>query len=79
MFPVLNVRLNFTQEHEQHKVVHAFLDKFLAAIRKGQQHPAAVDIEALRQLIEEGKGPLVRALYLILVCRHTLISLPRCS
>ena len=62
MFPVLNVRMNFAQEQEEHKVVHAFLHEFLAVVWKGQQDPAAVDIDALRQLVEEGKGPLVRAL-----------------
>ncbi|VDC00751.1 unnamed protein product [Peniophora sp. CBMAI 1063] len=59
VFPVLNVRMSFSQEHEEHKVVHAFLGKFLAVVRKGQQDPAAADIDELRRLVEEGTEPLV--------------------
>ena len=54
--------MDFTQEHEEHKVVHAFLHEFLDVVRKGQQDPAVVDVGALRRLVEDNRGPLVRTL-----------------
>ncbi|KZV70217.1 hypothetical protein PENSPDRAFT_632032 [Peniophora sp. CONT] len=59
VFPVLNVKMNFAQEAEQHKGVHAFVDNFLAVVRKGQQDPASVDLDELRRLVDEGRGPLI--------------------
>ena len=61
VFPVLNVRMNFTPEHEQHKTIHAFLGNFLAIVRKGRQDPASADIDELRRLVKEGRAPLVRS------------------
>jgi hypothetical protein len=59
-FPVLNTKMDFSGELAQHEVIHAFLDKFSEALRRGKEDPASFDAAVVKTAMEDIKEPLVR-------------------
>lgn len=52
VFPVLNQKMDFSHEQEQHVQVHQFLDEFLATVRAAQADHSKFDPKALKALME---------------------------
>ncbi|KAI9063697.1 hypothetical protein FKP32DRAFT_1571772, partial [Trametes sanguinea] len=58
LFPVLNTKMDFSHEKEQHAAVHGFLDDFLAAIHEAQADPSKFDAAKLKSRVESSKDAL---------------------
>ncbi|KAI0324080.1 hypothetical protein GY45DRAFT_466949 [Cubamyces sp. BRFM 1775] len=58
VFPVLNEKMDFSHEQEQHKEVHAFLDEFLATIHAAQKDKTKFDAVKLKGLVLSAKDSL---------------------
>lgn len=59
VFPFLNKKMDFSNEQEQHKGVHAFLTKFLETIHEAQIDILKFDSASLKHLMEASKEVLV--------------------
>lgn len=61
VFPILNKKMDFSHEKEQHTELHAFLDKFLATIKDAQAEPSKFNAVRLKELMVGSKDVMVRA------------------
>ena len=59
VFPFLNTKLDFSQEIEAHKIIHAGLDELLAAIRAAKNDISLFNAEKLKDMMVHLKEPLV--------------------
>ncbi|EKM53128.1 uncharacterized protein PHACADRAFT_259303 [Phanerochaete carnosa HHB-10118-sp] len=55
VFLILNKKMDFSHEQEQHKEVHSFLDNFLAKIRSAQKDNSNFNAAELKQLMQSSK------------------------
>lgn len=62
MFPFLNRKLNFSQEVEEHKVIHAKLDEILGHLTAAKADPSKFDAPKLKSMMDDFRDPLVRQL-----------------
>ncbi|KAH8119475.1 hypothetical protein DFH11DRAFT_1565247 [Phellopilus nigrolimitatus] len=58
VFPMLNKKMDFTGEAEQHKVIHDGLDKIIAMVGEVQADPSKFDIKRAKELFGNLKDPL---------------------
>lgn len=59
IFPFLNEKLNFSDEAEAHKAIHAHLDTVGEYIHKAQADFTLFDPKELKRLIKELQTPFV--------------------
>lgn len=59
MFPVLNKKMDFASEIEQHKLIHEFLDKYHALIKEARKDPSRFDFSRIKALMQESRDVLV--------------------
>lgn len=59
VFPFLSTRLDFSQEIEAHKTIHARLDELLATIRSAKADTSLFNAEKLKEMMVTLKEPLV--------------------
>jgi len=62
VFPVLNTKLDFSHEIEQHKVIHHHLDEILDIIHKAKDDHSEFDPAKLKSLMTSFKEPLYQHL-----------------
>ncbi|KAL1944080.1 hypothetical protein VTO73DRAFT_3898 [Trametes versicolor] len=55
VFPILNKKMDFSHEKEQHTELHAFLEKFLATIKDAQAEPSKFNAVELKELMVGSK------------------------
>ncbi len=60
MFPLLNQKLDFSGEQEEHKVVHKFLTEYLGYVREAQTDTSKFDPHKLKDMMNAVHEPLVR-------------------
>ncbi|CDO74766.1 hypothetical protein BN946_scf185001.g14 [Trametes cinnabarina] len=58
VFPILNKKMDFSHEQDQHKAVHHFLDEFLAAIKAAQKDKSKFDAAKLKELMLNAKDDI---------------------
>jgi len=58
LFPFLNQKLDFSNEVEQHKLIHGALDAVIDSIRAAEADPATFDAAKLKSLMETLREPL---------------------
>ena len=56
---MLNKKMDFSNEHEQHKGIHDFLTNFLQIIHEAQTDAKKFDPSALTKLMEASKHVMV--------------------
>jgi len=59
VFPFFNTKLNFSQEIEAHKTIHAGLDELLATIRAAKNETSLFNAKKLKEMMEKLRVPLV--------------------
>ncbi|KAF8532743.1 hypothetical protein JB92DRAFT_2687030 [Gautieria morchelliformis] len=62
VFPFLNKKLDFSQEIEAHKIIHAGLDELLATIRAAKADTSLFDAQKLKEMMVKLKEPLFKHL-----------------
>lgn len=62
VFPFLNQKLDFSNEIEEHKVIHDALDTLYAIIKEGQKSPGKFDSKRLKEHMEGFRTPLIHHL-----------------
>lgn len=62
VFPILNKKMDFSHEKEQHTELHAFLEKFLATIKDAQAEPSKFNAVELKELMVGSKDVMVCAI-----------------
>ncbi|KAH8079792.1 hypothetical protein BXZ70DRAFT_960543 [Cristinia sonorae] len=58
VFPILNTKMDFAHEQEQHKAVHSFLDEFLAKVKRAQVDPNTFDAADWLSFMETHKDAM---------------------
>ncbi|KAH9896812.1 hypothetical protein C8Q73DRAFT_426929 [Cubamyces lactineus] len=58
LFPVLNTKMDFSHEKEQHAAVHTFLDDFLATVQAAQADTSKFDAAKLKSMLESSKDAI---------------------
>lgn len=61
LFPFLSEKLDMSGEIEQHKIIHACLEKLFAFIGAAQADPSQFDAVKMGAILTTLKDPLVRA------------------
>jgi len=65
VFPFLGKKLDFSQELEQHKVIHGKLDALLAFIHNAQADHSTFDAQLMKKMMLELKEPLVSEMLIV--------------
>jgi hypothetical protein len=60
VFPFLNQKLDFSQEVEQHKIIHGWLDAVIDFIRAAEADQSKFDATKLKRLMDALRDPLAR-------------------
>lgn len=60
VFPLLNAKMDFSTEKEQHKAVHSGVEGLLNAVNAAKTDPAAFNAAELKELMVAFREPLVR-------------------
>ncbi|KAK9366117.1 hypothetical protein V1509DRAFT_307047 [Lipomyces kononenkoae] len=63
LFPILNTKLDFSQEQEQHKEMHDSIEKFSAYIRAARADNTKFDAKLLLQVLSDSKEVLLTHLH----------------
>lgn len=80
VFPILNKRVDFSHEQEQHEEIHGFLDSFLAEIRNAQGDTSKFNAAELKRLMQSSKDAMVSlAVTVLLVFLHKYRIYLSCS
>ena len=59
MFHTLSTKMDISNEKEQHKAIHGFLDEFLHMIKEAQKNTSSFDAAKLKELMVSSKDALV--------------------
>ncbi|KAJ7141987.1 hypothetical protein C8R46DRAFT_968177 [Mycena filopes] len=62
VFPFLNRKLDFSEEQEQHKLIHSTLGSLKTKLRAAKTDPAKFDPAELKQIMVEFREPLLKHL-----------------
>jgi hypothetical protein len=59
VFPFLNRKMDFSEEQEQHKLIHSTLDALSAKLRAAKAEPTAFNAAELKETFVNFREPLV--------------------
>lgn len=60
VFPILNEKMDFSHERDQHKELHDFLEKFLVVIKDARENTSKFNGEEIKELMLSAKDIMVR-------------------
>lgn len=65
--------MDFSGEHEQHEVLHAFLEKYLELVRSYKKGETEFNATVLLELMDEAKDNFVSTVYVRFTLSQLLI------